>query len=50
MHLRAYHACRKNRACAVSGGFSGGLLPVLPSLRQKRPEAVLAVRTIMALC
>ncbi len=28
----------------VSGGFSGGLLPVLPVSRQKRPEAVLAVR------
>jgi len=25
-------------------------LPVLPVSRQKRPEAVLAVRTIMALC
>ncbi|MDL7284155.1 hypothetical protein QS577_26075, partial [Escherichia coli] len=34
----------------VSGGFSGGLLPVLPVSRQKRPEAVLAVRTIRALC
>ncbi len=34
----------------VSGGFSGGLLPVLPVSRQKRPEAVLAVRTIKALC
>jgi hypothetical protein len=30
----------------VSGGFSGGLLPVLPVSCQKRPEAVLAVRTI----
>ncbi|PVW18081.1 plasmid mobilization protein, partial [Klebsiella pneumoniae] len=27
-----------------------GLLPVLPVSRQKRPEAVLAVRTIRALC
>ncbi|WP_220389363.1 hypothetical protein, partial [Klebsiella pneumoniae] len=34
----------------VSGGFSGGLLPVLPVSCQKRPEAVLAVRTIRALC
>ncbi len=31
-------------------GFSGGLLPVLPVSRQKRPETVLAVRTIMPLC
>ena len=30
----------------VSGGFSGSLLPVLPVSRQKRPEAVLAVRTM----
>ncbi|PLL77521.1 plasmid mobilization protein [Klebsiella pneumoniae] len=28
----------------VSGGFSGGLLPVLPVSCQKRPEAVFAVR------
>ncbi|EHL7766333.1 hypothetical protein KEH90_004506 [Salmonella enterica] len=28
----------------VSGGFSGGLLPVLPYRRQKRPERVSAVR------
>ncbi|MDM7143649.1 hypothetical protein QUH19_27875, partial [Klebsiella pneumoniae] len=28
---------------------SGGLLPVLPVSRQKRPEAVLAVRTIKGL-
>ncbi|OWD50009.1 plasmid mobilization protein, partial [Escherichia coli] len=32
------------------GGFSGGLLPVLPVSRQKRPEAVLVVRTIKMLC
>ena len=31
-------------------GCPVGLLPVLPVSRQKRPEAVLAVRTIMPLC
>ncbi|RWT36815.1 plasmid mobilization protein [Enterobacter cloacae] len=30
----------------VSGGFSGGLLPVLPFCRQKRPERVSAVRVM----
>ncbi|EIW8473875.1 plasmid mobilization protein [Klebsiella pneumoniae] len=30
----------------VSGGFSVGLLPVLPFCRQKRPERVLAVRVM----
>jgi hypothetical protein len=33
MHLRAYNACRKNRACAFLA-FSGGLLPVLPVSRR----------------
>ena len=31
---------------ALSGGVSGCLLPVLPVSRRKRPEAVLAVRTM----
>ena len=30
----------------LSGGFSGSLLPFLPVSRQKRPEAVLAVRVM----
>jgi hypothetical protein len=33
----------------VSGGFSGGLLPFLPVIRQKRRQLVLAVRTIRTL-
>ena len=33
----------------VSGGFSGGLLPVLPVSCQKRRQPVLAVRTIKGL-
>ena len=31
-------------------GFFVRMLPVLPVSRQKRPEAVLAVRTILELC
>lgn len=43
-HFCAFICSEVKFISCVSGGFSGGLLPVLPFCRQKRPERVLAVR------
>ncbi|MFW8292537.1 hypothetical protein ACOIC7_28575, partial [Klebsiella pneumoniae] len=37
-HFRAFICSEVKFISCVSGGFSGGLLPVLPFCRQKRPE------------
>lgn len=43
-------SCSGVKFClCVSGGFSGGLLPFLPVIRQKNRQLVLAVRTIRTL-
>lgn len=44
MHSGAWLCMGLKSIWCVSGGFSGGLLPVLPVSHRKHPEIVLRVR------